>query len=62
MPRAPVRYGLEYTLFVCTFREEFVPTLSAEHTAWGWFETDSPPDDIHPGTAMALNVLCKKGF
>lgn len=62
MPRAPERAELEYALFVCTFREEFVPALTSEHTDWGWFEVDEPPEDIHPGTGLALKVLVKKGF
>jgi 8-oxo-dGTP pyrophosphatase MutT (NUDIX family) len=62
MPRAPERWALEYTVFVCTFREEFEPTLSAEHTASGWFDLEALPEGVHPGTALAIDVLRRKGF
>ncbi len=62
MPRPPVRADLEYTVFVCTFPTEFAPTLSHEHTEWGWFDVGAPPEDTIPGTMLALQVLRQKGY
>ena len=42
--------------------EEFEPTLSAEHTASGWFDLETLPEGVHPGTALAIDVLRRKGF
>lgn len=61
MPRAPLRAQLAYTLFVCTFREEFEPTLSHEHTDWGWFTPEQLPVNLHPGTRVAIQVLQIRG-
>jgi 8-oxo-dGTP pyrophosphatase MutT (NUDIX family) len=48
---------LVYTIFVVLVREEFVPTLNDEHTAWTWAEVDDVGPHLHPGTAEALRVL-----
>jgi 8-oxo-dGTP pyrophosphatase MutT (NUDIX family) len=61
VPRPPLRAELAYTLFVCTFREEFVPTLSDEHTDWGWFTSEKLPENLHPGTRVAIQVLQIRG-
>ena len=55
-----VRAKLEYTIFLCTFREEFCPRLSAEHVRWGWFDLRDIPADVHPGTRVALDVLQRR--
>lgn len=59
--RLPADTVLIYDMFVCTVREEFVPTLDGEHRAWRWLR----PGDIdssfqlHPGAARALQQLLK---
>lgn len=47
---------LLYNLFVGLVREEFVPVLNDEHTAFVW--TNEPwAYRLHPGTALALKEL-----
>lgn len=61
MPRPPTRAELVYEVFVCTFREEFVPELSAEHNDFGWFDVSRLPETAHPGTAVAIRELRERG-
>ncbi len=54
---------LVYDLFVVTVREEFVPKLDGEHTAWAWVHPDDPEGltgSLHPGTARALIWLMEE--
>lgn len=51
---------LVYDLFVVTVREEFVPTLDGEHTAWTWAEPSDTGPHLHPGADCALRWLLKE--
>jgi 8-oxo-dGTP pyrophosphatase MutT (NUDIX family) len=59
--RLPADTRLLYDMFVCTVREEFVPTLNAEHRAWRWVRPSEVggPVHLHPGAACAIQRLMK---
>lgn len=40
--------------YFCIIDDEFIPTLSDEHTAWGWFSLDALPKPLHNGLALSL--------
>lgn len=40
--------------FFCVVDEEFIPTLSDEHIAWGWFTLDNPPKPLHKALDLSL--------
>jgi 8-oxo-dGTP pyrophosphatase MutT (NUDIX family) len=40
--------------FFCVVSEEFIPTLSAEHTAWGWFDLNKIPKPVHKALDLSL--------
>lgn len=40
--------------YFCMVDEEFVPVLSDEHIAWGWFCLDHLPKPIHRGLQLSL--------
>lgn len=40
--------------YFCIVDDEFIPTLSDEHTAWGWFSLDSLPKPLHSGLSLSL--------
>jgi 8-oxo-dGTP pyrophosphatase MutT (NUDIX family) len=40
--------------YFCVVDQEFVPTLSNEHTAWGWFDLNSLPKPVHKGLDLSL--------
>ena len=42
-----------YTYF-CVVENEFIPVLSKEHTAWGWFDIQRMPKPLHSGLALSL--------
>jgi 8-oxo-dGTP pyrophosphatase MutT (NUDIX family) len=58
VPGGPV--VLAYDLFVVTVREEFVPKLDGEHTAWTWAEPYDTGPHLHPGCDCALRWLTKE--
>jgi hypothetical protein len=33
---------------------EFIPILSDEHVAWGWFDLDYLPKPVHKGLDLSL--------
>jgi len=40
--------------YFCIIDNEFIPTLSNEHTAWGWFDLNSLPKPVHSGLSLSL--------
>jgi 8-oxo-dGTP pyrophosphatase MutT (NUDIX family) len=40
--------------YFCLVENEFVPTLSDEHIAWGWFSLVALPKPIHRGLNLSL--------
>jgi len=40
--------------YFCLVNNEFVPTLSDEHIAWGWFDITVLPKPIHRGLNLSL--------
>lgn len=40
--------------YFCVVEEEFIPKLSSEHIAWGWFNIDHLPKPIHKGLDLSL--------
>ena len=40
--------------YFCLVDNEFVPTLSDEHIAWGWFSLIALPKPIHRGLNLSL--------
>ena len=44
-----------FNTYFCVVEDEFVPTLSDEHTAWGWFSLSSLPKPVHKGLDLSLH-------
>lgn len=40
--------------FFCVVPTEFVPILSYEHNAWGWFTLNTPPKPLHKALDLSL--------
>jgi len=40
--------------YFCVVEDEFVPILSDEHNAWGWFTLSRFPKPIHKGLDLSL--------
>ena len=40
--------------YFCIIDNEFIPILSDEHIAWGWFDLHSLPKPIHRGLDLSL--------
>jgi 8-oxo-dGTP pyrophosphatase MutT (NUDIX family) len=40
--------------YFCVVEEEFIPKLSNEHSAWGWFSLDRLPKPVHRGLDLSL--------
>jgi len=40
--------------YFCLVDEEFIPTLSNEHAAWGWFDLRALPKPVHRGLDLSL--------
>ena len=40
--------------YFCVVEEEFIPTLSDEHSAWGWFDLQRFPKPVHRGLDLSL--------
>jgi 8-oxo-dGTP pyrophosphatase MutT (NUDIX family) len=41
--------------YFCVVEEEFIPLLSAEHLAWGWFNLQNLPKPVHKGLDLSLH-------
>jgi len=44
----------QFHTFFCVVEQEFIPMLSNEHNAWGWFTLDSPPKPLHKALDLSL--------
>jgi 8-oxo-dGTP pyrophosphatase MutT (NUDIX family) len=40
--------------FFCVVDNEFIPTLSEEHLAWGWFSLNALPKPLHKALDLSL--------
>ena len=40
--------------YFCVIEEEFIPRLSIEHDAWGWFNLTNLPKPVHKGLALSI--------
>lgn len=40
--------------YFCIVDKEFIPELSEEHTAWGWFQMNNLPKPLHQGFSLSL--------
>jgi 8-oxo-dGTP pyrophosphatase MutT (NUDIX family) len=40
--------------YFCIVEEEFIPILSNEHSAWGWFSMRQMPKPVHRGLDLSL--------
>jgi len=40
--------------YFCVVESEFIPVLSDEHLAWGWFDLDNLPKPVHKGLDLSL--------
>lgn len=40
--------------YFCLVEDEFIPRLSNEHAAWGWFDLTSLPRPVHKGLDLSL--------
>jgi ADP-ribose pyrophosphatase YjhB (NUDIX family) len=40
--------------YFCIVEQEFIPILSDEHTAWGWFDLSCFPKPVHKGLDLSL--------
>ena len=40
--------------YFCVIESEFIPILSDEHIAWGWFDLTSLPRPVHKGLSFSL--------
>jgi 8-oxo-dGTP pyrophosphatase MutT (NUDIX family) len=43
-----------FNTYFCIIEGEFMPCLSEEHSAWGWFTLNMLPKPIHAGLALSL--------
>ena len=41
--------------YFCVVENEFIPTLSDEHSAWGWFDLNQLPKPLHKGLDLSLH-------
>ena len=41
--------------YFCLIDDEFIPRLSVEHTAWGWFDIQCLPRPLHNGLRTSLS-------
>lgn len=44
----------KFHTYFCIVESEFIPILSSEHIAWGWFDLSSLPKPIHKGLNLSL--------
>ena len=44
----------QFHTFFCVVDSEFIPTLSNEHIAYGWFTLDLPPKPLHKALDLSL--------
>lgn len=52
-PAAPPE-EVDFTTYLQRVKEKFEPKTNGEHTGWGWFSIQAPPEPLHPGCRVAL--------
>ena len=45
-----------YHTFFCEVKEEFIPTLNAEHEGYAWVKEGHFPKPLHPGLFSTVNI------
>lgn len=45
----------KFHTYFCVVEKEFIPKLSNEHTAWGWFSLVRLPKPIHKGLDLSIH-------
>lgn len=53
-PNVPADEKVDFTTYLQSVTEQFVPQLSSEHDDWIWVKTDNLPEPLHPGAAIAI--------
>lgn len=48
---------VDYETFLCRVGEEFTPTVNGEHVGYAWAPIDQPPEPLHPGCRVALELF-----
>lgn len=48
--------GFKFHTYLSIVNDEFLPILSDEHMAWGWFDLKSLPKPIHKGLFQSLKT------
>lgn len=43
-----------FSTYFCVVENEFIPSLSEEHSAWGWFDVNNLPKPVHKGLDLSL--------
>lgn len=46
--------GFVFQTYFCIVENEFIPTLSGEHLAWGWFDWQTLPKPVHKALDLSL--------
>jgi 8-oxo-dGTP pyrophosphatase MutT (NUDIX family) len=44
----------KFHTYLCIVEKEFIPELSEEHDAWGWFNLNRLPKPVHNGLELSL--------
>jgi 8-oxo-dGTP pyrophosphatase MutT (NUDIX family) len=44
----------KFQTYFCLVADEFIPQLSSEHCAWGWFDLKHLPKPLHKGLDLSL--------
>lgn len=44
----------KFHTYFCVVDSEFIPKLSDEHVAWGWFDLECLPKPVHKGLDLSL--------
>ena len=52
-----LKRDVDFTTFVATVAEPFIPTLNEEHSAFAWAPIERPPEPLHPGCRGAIARL-----
>lgn len=49
--------SVDFTTWQQDVAEEFEPEVSGEHVGWAWAPADQPPEPLHPGCRVAMQML-----
>lgn len=53
---------VDFTTFEVQVNNEFIPTLNDEHVGWAWVPLDDPPQPLHPGCQVVLDLALGAGL